>query len=192
MNNTYVLPEGIELSASTDPSRYITNGVYWNNEKHEWAATDGKQLAVIGEPDRDSPSVIIPLATIKRHRKTGCPVVLEADKRHVTCAGETVLIIEGMFPNYRGILSERFFKDYEGGPTISIDFELLSHLVASIATEGKGRSKTRAVTFTLASKSAETSPLLVRETEAPKDEKSKRGAVKSGGFVGALMPLRVS
>lgn len=170
MAHTYNIPAGLEKSASTDAARYIMNGVHFNAENNEWAATDGKLLTVYPEAANGRPSVIIPLEAVKRHRKTGTPIEFDG-ARTVTCGGQEFRAIEGIYPKYRRVIpkAEEYAEHF-----VCINALALEQIFAAMPRKERKMCRVR---IRLAGKSPELSPVVIESLE--KD-----------GPRAVLMPLR--
>ena len=171
MTHTYNIPTGLEKSASTDATRYIMNGVHFNAEHDEWAATDGTLLTVYPEAANGRPSVIIPLEAVKRHRKTGMPLEFDG-ARTVTCGGQEFGVIEGIYPYYRQVIpkAEEYAEHF-----VCINALALERILAAMP---RSERKTCRVRLRLAGKNPDRSPVVIESME--KD-----------GPRAVLMPLRV-
>lgn len=170
MAHIYNIPAGLEKSASTDAARYIMNGVHFNAEHDEWAATDGRLLTVYPEAANGRPSVIIPLDCIKRHRKTGMSIEFDG-ARTLTCGGQEFRALDGLYPNYRQVIpkAEEYAEHF-----VCINALALEQIFAAMPRSERKMCRVR---IRLAGKNPELSPVVIESME--KD-----------GPRAVLMPLR--
>ena len=109
------------FSASTQETRYILNGLLWNNtaEKFEMVATDGGRLAVASQPALGASSefkIIIPtkiltevcrfISIAKPDKDTKIEVGVTANQVSFVMNETTFIsrLIEGNFPNYNQVI----------------------------------------------------------------------------------------
>ena len=100
--------------ASTDPTRMVTNGVFWHEEVHSLAATDGRRLTVLqldalslGQDFILPPSKLLANGVLEGVGGTlGVAVVAERPCLDLTCGPWHYQArgVDGTYPNYRMVI----------------------------------------------------------------------------------------
>lgn len=134
----------IEKCASTDPHRFVINGVYLDKEDKSLIATDGRTLAVVPcKVDSEETSQIIPSKTyqaIRKARPLKNQQYLEAE-----CNGNITFEdrdgnqvkgspIDGVFPNWKQVVPD--FKDKKTH-TLLFNPQLLQQIAGAIGSPGE-------------------------------------------------------
>jgi DNA polymerase III sliding clamp (beta) subunit (PCNA family) len=100
--------------ASTDPTRAVTNGVFWHEEAHSLAATDGRRLSVLhldglalGQDFILAPTKLLANGILEGADGTlGVTVVAERPCLDVTCGPWHYQArgVDGQYPNYQIVI----------------------------------------------------------------------------------------